>query len=419
VLASQALPSGRRVAIVTNGGGPGILAVDACERSGLTVVELSEATRTRLGGFLSTSASLGNPVDMVASAGPEEFRQSIETMLSAPEVDALIVIYTPIDLQQAEAINDAIRRGIANGRAAGARKPVLTCMMAGAAEPHPLEIGAERIPAFRFPENAVRALSKAAGYAEWRAADAGRVWRFDDVRSGEAQTLVAGVVAARGDTWLKPDEVARLLAAYDVPAVSGQLVKSADEAAAAAERTGGPVVAKIVAADLLHKSEVGGVRADLRTPNEVRHAVTELLAIAEARRLHLEGILIQPMASGVETMVGVTQDPLFGGVVGFGMGGTDVELERDVHFRPAPLTDRDAADLVRESRAFPRLTGYRGRPAGDVPALTDLLLRVSQLAAEHPDVLEVDLNPVMVGAAGQGCVVVDARVRVGARRRVD
>jgi acetyl coenzyme A synthetase (ADP forming)-like protein len=418
VLASQQLPRGRRVAIVTNGGGPGILAVDACERSGLAVVELSEATRTRLARFLSTSASLGNPVDMVASAGAEEFRQSIETMLNADEVDALIVIYTPIDLQHAAEVNDAIRRGIANGREAGFRKPVLACMMAGRAEPRPLEIGAERVPAFRFPENAARALSKAADYAEWRAADPGRVWRFDDVRTAEAQALISSVIEARGDTWLTPDEIQRLLSAYHLPLAYGRLIKTADDAVAVATTIGGAVAAKISASDLLHKSDIGGVRTDLRTPDEVRSAVAELLNVAQIRNLHLDGILIQPMASGVETMIGLTQDPLFGAVVGFGMGGTDVELARDVHFRPAPLSDRDAEDLIRESRAFPQLNGYRGRPAADVPALSDLLLHVSQLAVEHPQVLETDLNPVMVRPAGQGCTVVDARVRVGARHHV-
>jgi acetyl coenzyme A synthetase (ADP forming)-like protein len=419
VLASQPLPLGRRVAIVTNGGGPGILAVDACERSGLTVVELTDATRTQLSRFLSTSASLGNPVDMVASAGAEEFRQSVETMLRADEVDALVVIYTPIDPQHATEVGDAIRRGIANGRDAGSRKPVLACIMAGPAEPRPLEIGTERVPAFRFPENAVRALSKAADYAEWRATDPGRVWRFDDVRIAEAQTLISSVVETRGGTWLTSDELQRLLSAYHIPMAVGRLVKDADEAAAVAATMGGPVAAKISASDLLHKSDVGGVRTDLRTADEVRCAVVELLDVAHGRNLHLDGVLIQPMASGVETMIGLTQDPLFGGVVGFGMGGTDVELERDIHFRPAPLSDRDAEDLIRESRAFPRLSGYRGRPAADVAALTDLLLRVSQLAVENPQVLEIDLNPVMVRAAGQGCTAVDARVRVGAKRRVD
>jgi acetyl coenzyme A synthetase (ADP forming)-like protein len=419
ILASQSLPRGRRVAIVTNGGGPGILAVDACERSGLAVVELSDATRARLARFLSTSASLGNPIDMVASAGPEEFRQSIETLLQADEVDSLIVIHTPIDLEHTASVDDAIRRGIASARRLGRAKPVLTCMMAGGLEPRPLEIDAERVPAFRFPENAVRALSKVADYADWRAADAGHVWRHDDVRGGDADALLTAVVAERGDTWLTAEEIRRLLLAYGLPVAPGRLVKDADEAVAAAAAMDRSVAAKIDAPNLLHKSDVGGVRTDLRTAEEVRKAVSELLAIAEARKLELDGILIQPMTSGVETMVGVTHDPLFGPVVGFGLGGTDVELERDVHFRPAPLSDRDAADLVRESRAFPRLTGYRGRPAADVAALTDLLLRVSQLVVEQPRILEIDLNPVMVRPVGEGCTLVDARVRVGPRPPMD
>jgi acetyltransferase len=186
---------------------------------------------------------------------------------------------------------------------------------------------------------------------------------------------------------------------------------------------GFPVVAKISARDLLHKTEAGGVIVSLRTTDEVRQAAADLLASAAARGLADAGVLIQSMvAGGVETMIGVTHDPLFGPLVGFGLGGTEVELEQDIHFRSAPLTDRDASDLIRESRALPRLTGYRGRPPGDITSLTNVLLRVSRMASDLPQLLELDLNPVIVRPDGHGCAVVDARVKVGAPhspRKVD
>jgi acetyl coenzyme A synthetase (ADP forming)-like protein len=415
-LASQPLPEGGRIAIVTNAGGPGILAVDACERNGLTIADFSAATRTALAAFLPPTASVANPVDMVASADGEAYRHAIETVLSASDVDALLVIYIPVEPDRSAAILSGVRDGIAAARAAGCHKPVLGCLMADAARPLPLHVGTERVPTYAFPENAVRALSHVTRYQAWRAAPVGQTVHFEDIRAAEAQALCAAVVASRGEDWLTPEELWRLLGAYGVPSVLGLLVTSAEEAAAQAAVMGFPVVAKISAHDLVHKSDVGGVRTDLRTAADVRVAVTELLATAEGHGLHADGILLQPMVGdGVETMVGLTHDALFGPVVGFGLGGTEVELEQDLHFRVAPLTDRDADALIRESRAFRRLAGYRGHPAGDVPALSELLLRVSQLAQDVPEVLELDLNPVIVQPRGAGCAIVDARVKVGRR----
>jgi hypothetical protein len=264
--------------------------------------------------------------------------------------------------------------------------------------------------------NAARALSRARAYAEWRQADPGRIIGYPDVNIREARTVCETAADARGDDWLTADELARVLSAYRLPLVTGVVAADANDAANQAAQQPFPVVAKILSPSLVHKSDVGGVRTSLHTADEVRHAAGDLLAIAAAHGIDGAAILIQPMVTdGVETMIGVTHDPLFGPLVGFGLGGVDVELEQDVHFRAAPLSDADAADLIRESRARLRLGGYRGRPAADVPALTELLLRVSQLAGEIPEVLELDLNPVMVLPAGRGCAIVDARLKVGRR----
>ena len=358
-LAAQPLPSGRRVAIVTNAGGPGILAVDACGRSSLSVVEFSAATRDRLAAFLSSSASLGNPVDMVASASPDDYRRAVETVLAADEVDALIVIYTAIDPAQSSTVLEGIRAGIRAARAGGCHKPILACLTTDRARPmpsrgqrraHPVLCVSRRTPCARCR----RSRRTPNGATPRPARCRGSTMRWSTMPDACAQT----VVAARGETWLTAEEMEQLLTAYHLPLVLGVLTRDPDEAAAVAAAIGYPVVAKLSARNLIHKSDIGGVITSLRTAAEVRDAVSRLLANAAAHDIRPDGVLIQPMvADGVETMVGLAHDPLFGPVVGFGLGGTDVELERDVHFRVVPVSDRDADDLIRASRALPRLKG--------------------------------------------------------------
>ncbi|TAK17124.1 MAG: hypothetical protein EPO35_03750 [Acidobacteria bacterium] len=409
----QSLPAGRHIAIVTNAGGPGILAVDACERGGLKVSEFTRATRATLKSFLNEAASVGNPVDMVASAGADAYRRAIETVLSADEIDAVIVIYTPVDPAQSGMILDGIRAGIAGARATGNVKPVVACLMTDGARPEPLVVGGERVPVYVFPENAARALSKVTRYAEWRHGNFGPATRFSDVQTAQARALCASVIAARGDDWLRPDELRQLLAAYGIAITPGVAVRSADVAAERANELGYPVVAKLTSPSLVHKSDVDGVRVGLGNDEELRAAFADLMRVAQTLSLADAAVLLQPMVGrGIEMMVGVANDPLFGAVVGFGRGGTDVEIERDVHFRVAPLVDRDADALIRQSRALPRLLGYRGRPPADVPALRELLLRVSQLVTDVPAIVEMDLNPVMALPVGEGCAIVDARVRL-------
>lgn len=412
----QPLPQGRRVAIVTNAGGPGILAVDACEAAGLTVVEFSAATRQRLAGFLPAMASIGNPVDMVASASPDDYCRAIEVTLMAEETDALIVIYTPVDASRSADILSAIRRGIAAGRGAGATgKPILACLMAETGRPSSLALETERVPAYAFPENAARALAKTAAYAVWRAENPGLFWTFSDIHSEEARALCRRVVDERGDDWLTPEESRRVLDAYGLPVLPGVLARSADEAAAVAAVFGFPVVCKTAARGLIHKTEIGGVKLNLADEESVRRAFDELVAAGTQRLAgHADdGVLVQPMVNGIEMMVGITQDPLFGSIIAFGTGGVLIEILGDVRFRLAPLTDHDADDLLHETRGFALLQGYRGRPAGDIESLKDILLRISRLALDIPEVLELDLNPVIVLPPGHGCRIADMRIRVG------
>jgi acyl-CoA synthetase (NDP forming) len=418
-LDSQPLPPGRRVAIVTNAGGPGILAVDACEAAGLTIVPFVAATRERLSTFLPAEASLGNPVDMVASAGPDAYKRALEIALAADEVDAVMVIYTPVDPRSADATLQAIREGIAAGRAAGAtRKPVLACLMAAHGRPQPLDVNGERIPAYAFPENAARALAKAATYADWRAQPPALLWNFDDVRVDEARAVCRRAIEARGEGWLTGDETRELLGAFGVPLAAGMLAHSPDEAVALARVLGFPVAAKLASHRVQHKSDVGGVRLNLTSDSAVKRAYAEIMARGRtlAAESDIDGVLIQSMITdGVETMIGVSDDPLFGPLVAFGLGGIHVEILGDVRFRVAPLTDRDADELLHEIRGLPLLNGYRGHPPADLDALRELLLRISRLAVDVPEILELDLNPVMAMSPGHGCRIVDARIKAGRR----
>jgi acetyl coenzyme A synthetase (ADP forming)-like protein len=415
-LDAQPLPAGRRMAIVTNAGGPGIMAADACESVGLTVAAFSAATRERLGAFLPPAASLGNPVDMVASAGPDEYRQAIEIALADEETDALLVIYAPVDVTHAEATVSAIREGIVNARLAGAAsKPILACVMGSTGRPLPLHTPDERIPLYAFPENAVRAIAKVAAYAEWRNQPPGLLWGFDDVYAEEARAICRNAGEARGETWLTDEELRRVLHAFNLPLVAAAVAQTREDAAATAAVLGFPVVAKIQSSHIQHKTDIGGVLINLHDQDAVRTAFDELLARAATAGVPKEetAVLIQPMLKGgVETMVGITADPLFGPLIGFGLGGIYVEIMSDMRFRIAPLTDRDADELLREIRGFPLLQGYRGQPAADIGALRDLLLRVSRLADEVPEIVELDLNPVIALPDGHGCRVVDARIKV-------
>ena len=413
-LASQPLPRGRRVAIVTNAGGPGILAADACEAAGLTVAELSLEARTQLAAILPGVASLGNPVDMIASAGSDQYRRVIEVLLTAGDVDALLVLYTAVDPVGSAPIVGAIAEGVLRGRAAGgAHTPVLACLVAEL-DPGRLEAGSERIPVYAFPENAVRALGKIAEYAEWRAAPPGVRERFDDLRPEAARAICRIVLDRRGADWLTLEEVHRVLDAYGLTMVPSVLVRQRDEAASLAAVMGFPVVAKLSSPALVHKTEAGGVMVDLETRDAVASAFDLMAGAARARDLPFDGVLLQPMSRrGIETIIGMRRDPTFGPIVGFGLGGTEVEVLGDMRFRVVPVSDHDIADMIDETRAARLLAGHRGRPSADVAALTEILARVSRLAEDVTEISELDFTPVIAQPAGQGCDVVDVRIRVG------
>jgi acyl-CoA synthetase (NDP forming) len=419
-LGSQPLPRGRRVAIITNAGGPGILCADACEAGGLVLPELSATVKARLAAFLPGAASVGNPVDLIASATPQHYLQAIQAVLTSGEVDALIVIHIPVDLSTAGACAAALVEGVAQARQAGVTAvPVLACLMTEQGPRRQLDLGNERIPAYPFPEEAGRVLGKMAAHADWRAQPPGVIPDFDDLDIAAAREVCEKALARSGPGWLGADELRAILSAVRLPLPPGGLARTAEEAVELAQRVGFPVAVKLASQRLVHKTEVGGVHLHLADADAVRDAFTAIHSRLERDNQlpAMEGVLVQPMITGgTEVMVGVTHDPLFGPLLAFGLGGIHVEILGDVCFRAAPLTDRDAAAMVRGIRGYRLLQGYRGHPLADVAALEDVLLRVSRLVEEVPQIVELDLNPVFALPPGQGCRIVDARVRVEASR---
>ncbi len=404
LLVNQPVPKGRNVAIVTNAGGLAIQCADTCEARGLHVPELAEATVAELRTFLPPAAGVSNPVDMIASASGEDYGHTIRTVASDPSVDALIVIYIPPIEADAPEIAQHMVEAIG---ALDERIPVLTCFMSSRGLPDDLSAPGVRIPSYPFPEQAAIALAHAADLGTWREKPEGAVPEFPGIREDEATAVIATALE-RGEGWLEPQEIERLFACYGIPTAREEQVRTAQEAAEAAAGFHGKVALKAVGP--LHKTESGAVTLGLDA--------MEVAAEAEAMRTRVaavgepfEGFLLQEMLSGgVEMLVGMAADPVFGPIVAAGAGGVMVELTRDVAIRVAPLTDLDASEMIRSLTSFPLLDGFRGDAPKDVHALEDIVLRVSALAAEHPAIVEMDCNPVIV--LERGAAVVDARVRV-------
>ncbi len=388
VLSTQPAPRGRRAAVLTNAGGLGILAADACEAAGLELPPLGEATAARLGELLPAEASLGNPVDMLGSATPESYERALPALLADPGIDAVVVLFVPAARATARGVAEAIARA-----AEGAEKPVLAVVLS--AEGIPPALRGAAAP-FTSPEAAVRALGRAAERADWLRRPLGSVPELEGIDRDAAGEALAGAE----DGWLDPERTRRLLEAYGIPLVPERVAASADEAAAAAAEIGFPVVVKTAAAGA-HKTETGGIALDLPDEAAVRAAVERIGA----------PVLVQELVErGTELLAGLVQDPVFGPLVAFGPGGVLAELIGEASFRIAPLTDVDAEELVQDGKAGILVRGFRGAPPADAAALADLLHRLGRLGEDVPAVAELDLNPVL--ALPGRCVAVDARVRV-------
>jgi acetate---CoA ligase (ADP-forming) len=433
LLTTQGLPGGNKVAILTNAGGPGILAADALEANGLEVPPLTERTIEQLEAFLPPEAGVHNPVDMIASASPASYGQALEVLGHAAEVDIIFVIFIPTSAVHIADVAEAL---IAAKAKLPGDVPVVSVFLSASGVP--AELAAARIPSFTFPEAAARAMGRVATYAQWRRRPLGDLVEPTGIDRERARAIVEAALAAavdeegrpllgqahtvdgseptpavEGARWLTAAEAEGILAAYGVPLARSRVVTSAEAGAATQAEFGRPVAVKIAAP--IHKTDVGGIELDLETPEEVAEAIERIRAALIAAELgeHADAFLVQEMVGdGIEMVVGVSHDPSFGPVVMAGMGGTLVELIRDVSVRVTPLTDQDVRDMLVDLRMAPLLTGYRGSPPADVNALTDLLHRINAMVEDLPEVAELDLNPVFVRPDGEGVVAVDVRMKL-------
>jgi len=403
--ARQPLPRGKRVAIVTDAGGPAIMCTDFLIENGMEMATLSEATTASMRAWAPPEASLRNPIDLIASAGPEEYRKTVEAVLKDENVDAAIVIYVPPIVT--EEVN--VARAIV-GAAKGSKKTVM-CNFLGRSEESPgfVELVTNSIPSYLFPESAARTLAAMHRHKEYLERDEGRFPTFD-VDRATAKGIVDATKEA-GRTRLPEADAMNLLRAYGLRVAETRACRDVDEALTAAKGIGFPVVLKAVGPGLVHKSDLGAVALDLGEEAEVRSSAAKIAKRLEKAKATWDGFLVQEyVRGGRETILGMSRDKVFGPLLAFGIGGIYVEYLRDVAFGLAPITDEDAKRMIESIRTYPLLAGVRGEKASDVAALRDALLRLSQLSHDLEDIREIDLNPMIAMERGKGCKIVDARI---------
>ncbi|MFC2045386.1 acetate--CoA ligase family protein [Chloroflexota bacterium] len=416
LLSHQPVPMGRRVTILTNGGGPGILTADSCAARGLELPTLSEKTITDLRKSLRHGASFTNPIDMTAEATADQYEKALNILAQDEGIDIVIVIFIPPIVTKPEAVASAIRKAAPEYRQRGKTLVASFIGSRGASIKLCSENG-HCVPSFAFPEDTATAIAKAYEYSEWLKRPKGEIPQMSDIDPDKANKIVRSAVvqSTKRPLWLDNDSIVRLLDSYGIRVIKSKSVITVKEAVKAAEDVGFPVVMKLVSATIQHKTEVGGVALDLRTPIEVEQAFTQMQErlINLGRRTEIQGMTIQKMIQGgTEVIVGVTQDPSFGPLIMFGMGGIHAELFKDVTFRIHPLTDLDAREMIRSVKAYQLLEGWRESAPADIDSIVELLLRVSSMVEDIPSITELDLNPVKVMGQQKGYVVVDARVLV-------
>ncbi len=447
LLVHQPLPAGCRLGIVTNAGGPGVLAADACAGHGLDVPTLHADTQATLRDIQPDAGSVHNPIDLGSSAPPESYRRAVELVLGGGEVDAVLVVFTPPLVTRAEDVAHAVVAAAGNARTAGSSVPLIATFLGTGSGRDALRAAEPPIPCFTYPETAVRALAHAVDYARWRSAPLPVTEPLTGVDANEGRRRLAGAAARAGHqpecvdqpapssgtrptpttsppgthqtptpttgvgtagTWLTGARAMAVLDAFGVATQPTEDVTSGTAAAEAATRIGFPVALKALGPTVVHKSDVGGVHLHLQDATAVRQAYE---AMSRSVGPALTGASVQSMAeNGVEMIAGFVQDPQFGPVVLVGMGGTTVELLGDHRVGLAPLGREDARELVLGLRGSPLLTGFRGSAPLDVEALVDIVVRMGRLAEDLPEVVEADCNPVLVTTSG--AVVVDARLRL-------
>jgi acetyl coenzyme A synthetase (ADP forming)-like protein len=415
LLSNQPVPKGKNVAILTNGGGPGIIAADTCEQYGLTLPDLPPEMIESLRSVVQRDITFRNPLDLTAGAAEEEFEKALKILADSNLFDSVITLFIPPTVIATKEVEKAIRRVAPVFQRK--KKPLLACFMGQRGFESKLGTEGKFVPCYPFPEEAVFALAKAAEHGQWLSRPKGTIPKFRGLKRERAQTIIESTLTSspHRPLWVSAEKVTDLLECYGIRITKTLTAATPDEAATAASKLGFPVVVKLSSTTISHKTDVGGVVLDLNSENQVKTAFNDIKGrIAEMRRMdEMEGVVVQRMISeGIETIVGVTQDPSFGPIIMFGLGGIYAELMKDVAFKLHPLADVDARELIGSIKMAKMLEGFRGAAPRDTGALEDLLLRLSALIEDVPQITEIDFNPVKVMERGAGYWVVDARIMV-------
>lgn len=407
------LPQGKRVAVLTNAGGPGVTAADALEAQGLEMAEFSPETQKALGEILPAAASLSNPVDMLASSTPDQFAESLKILLTDPGVDNVMVIFPTPPMFTAGSVALAMIPIIHQ-----AEKPVVVAVMGERLIQEAVEhLRAAHVPEYRFPERAAAALSALVERATLLEHAKAEPVRYQDVDSKAVEDILSARAQniSSNDKFLSDEEAYQIMEAYGVNTAKMEFARTAEEAVETARKLGYPVVLKVASPDISHKSDVGGIAIDLRDALAVQSGFETITRQAQQTRpeAEIQGVHVQRMIpTGQEVIVGAVQDPQFGAVVMFGSGGTEVEGLKDIDFGLAPLVEIEAERMLESTWAGRRLAGFRNLPPADRDAVIESLLRLAQLAADFPQLAEIEINPLRVLPDGQGAVAVDVRIMV-------
>jgi len=399
------LPKGKNVAILTNAGGPGIMAVDACVNYGLDIAKFSEATLKILDDNLPPEAHKSNPVDMIASADAKRYEIALEALLSDDNVDAVIVIFVPPlvteELEVAKAIVSVYKKH---------DKPVLSCFLARDESSEGfMELVSNEIPSYVFPENAAKTLAAMTMYSTYKQREEGEVKSFE-VNSERVKEIFENV-KSEGRKRLWDHEAFEVLSAYGFPTTRIERADSLEDAVKAANGIGYPVALKLLSKDVVHKTDVGAVILNIKDEVELRGRYTMMLDNMKKENIHVEGVVVQEMVPfGREVILGMNLDAKFGPIIMFGLGGVYAEVLKDVSFRLIPMTNLDAMRMIKSVRSYSLLEGVRGEAKSDIDSIAINLQRLAQLVTDFHEIKEMDVNPLMVFQEGKGARVVDVRI---------
>jgi acetyl coenzyme A synthetase (ADP forming)-like protein len=415
LMSNQPLPRGRRLAIVTDGGGPGIIAADASERNGLILPQFSDDLIWELKKVVIRDIQFNNPLDLTAGATPEEFENVLKILAKDSNIDAVLAMFIPPVAVETITAEDAIRRAAPIFYRYG--KPLLTCFLGKRGFNCKLGQSGKYVPCYPFPEEAINSLAKTVEYAEMRRKPQGTIPRITGLKRNRARKIIEAAMQRRPGRpfWLDPVEISELLGCYGLRMVETRLTRTPHEAGLVVSTMGFPAAVKVFSHSIIHKTEVGGVKIDLNSAGEVESACADIKNGLEKlnRSNEIEGFIVQKMVKeGIETLVGVTQDPSFGPLIMFGMGGIYTELYKDIALQLHPLTDLDAINMIKSVKVAKLLEGFRGAPPSDTSSVENMLLRTSAMIEDLPQIAEIDFNPVKVQTEGQGYWIVDARIMV-------